>query len=222
MSNILAEAKFGVYELFANIIPGGVLCSYIVFLLTYFNLITYDVVLNIINFKEVFIIMLFSIVSFILGQMIQAWSSIITDIIYKKIGGYPSSKYFDKKDKTFSDYFKDTLKRYLIDNKSIYEKSDSQEIFDLCYTHIVQNKISVRVITFLHMYEFSKNMFGTMLIITISSCLMIIYIQNTTYYIFITAMACFTMLFYHNFVRYGNSFSKEVLRSYYTQLFFKK
>lgn len=219
MSNILNEARFGLYELFANIIPGTIFLMFLVYIGVQINLLTYNNIINIINYNYTLIIIMFTILSFVVGQVLQAWGSLFCYMIYKlQYGGFPSVNILDENKSSFPKHFIKLIKEDVINNLNINDDDyNSQNIFDLCYTYVIQNDISVRVINFLNMFEFSKNMMGTTFIMIIISVFMMK--NNFQFYGLLSVIfSIVTILFYYNFIRYGNSFSNEVLRSYFINM----
>jgi len=101
----------------------------------------------------------FVFLSFILGVAIQALSSPFEKFVFSlSHGGYPSSRLLDASGATFPGDFKRHIRRLVHEQLGVSPNASSQDMFDMCYTYVVQNNISKRVTTFLNMYSFSRNM----------------------------------------------------------------
>jgi len=216
----LDQIIFGVYEVFANIIPGTILLLTIIFVLQKIDILM-DIIPEVSLFFNDFYFIFFFFVAFIFGQGIQSVSSLFEKLINKiKYDGYPSEIYLNENDNTFPKYFKDNIRKKLNESFGTPIDSSSQHIFDLCYTYIIQKNISKRVVQFLHMYTFSRNMMATMLIEAI--IFIILYLYNpSSFYAFIGVLSIiFICMFYQRFSRYAESFAKEVYKSYFIEVIF--
>lgn len=201
------QLYFNLYEIMGNIIPGSMILG------TYFIKVNLRYVYLL---PESLSLMLFIFFAFVIGQALHFISSAIEVVINnKKYGGYPSSQYLLNEDDTFPQYFKDTIRNKLNADYGTPFDSPSQHMFDLCYTYVTQNKISNRVLIFLNMYTFSKNMMVTL---CIEGILLFIwaYVEHSYYVGMFSAISIITTyFFYKRFSRYSTSFAKEVFRSYF-------
>jgi len=211
-SSVLNQTFFGVYEFFANIIPGTlVLVTVAILFWANFSIGSNNSLLT-----EGLLVVVFAFVAFIVGLAIQGASALLEKIINKrKYGGYPSAIYLKKDDNTFPEYFKTRIRDLV--NKKFGTPSDasSSHIFDLCYTYVMQKKISERVPQFLRTYTFSRNMIVTSIV---EAFLMFIYAYNQQQvWLFLGGVGFLVLsfIFYTRFIRYGESFAKEVLRSFF-------
>lgn len=205
--NLFEQIIFGVYEILADILPGTIILG--TFLLK-FNIKYFELLPD--GFSIIFVIFL----AFIIGQVNHCIASVIEwQINKKKSRGYPSSKYLLEEDTTFPTYFKDKIRQNLNQDYGSPLDSSSQHLFDICYTFVTQNKISNRVMIFLNMYTFSRNMMVT---VFLESFFLFIwaYIEYD-YLICLIALLSLgsTYFFYRRFITYSTSFAKEVFRSYF-------
>ena len=94
--SILNQAFFGLYEFFANIIPGSIVLAtaLLVFKFSFFSSNSL--------FSESIEFVLFVLASFILGLALQGLSSLIINLLMKyKYYKYPSTYYLEANDNTF-------------------------------------------------------------------------------------------------------------------------
>lgn len=212
-SDVLSQTFFGVYEFFANIIPGTLVLTTIVILFlpnNPFNIQSNSLV------TESLVVIVFAFVAFVIGLAIQGASASLEKRINKlKHDGYPSSLYLKKEDDTFPEYFKNRI-RDLVNRKfGTPQDASPDHIFDLCYTYVMQKKISERVPQFLRTYTFARNMIVAMAIEAVL-VFSYAYFQQQIWVIFLgLAFFGLSYIFYARFVRYGESFAKEVLRSFF-------
>ncbi len=158
--SILNQAFFGLYEFFANIIPGTIIFSTLILFLQI------DIS-GIGFFPESLQILLFILVAFIIGLTMQALSSLIT-----KGTKYPSKFYLDKDDKVnsvnsswyFPKFMKDDIRKNANEVFGVPIDADSQDVFDACYIYLLQNKVQTRIQTFQHLYTLARCMIATMLV----------------------------------------------------------
>lgn len=211
-SSTLNQTFFGIYEFFANIIPGTLV---LVTILIFFPNLSIDIPNNN-TLTEGLLVVVFAFVAFVIGLAIQGVSAYLEKLINRMKGGYPSSRYLKKDDDTFPEYFKTRIRSLV---KSKFETpidSSSGHVFDLCYTYVMQKKISDRVPQFLRTYTFSRNMIVTM---AIEAILVFIYAYSQQQQIWLALggflFIALSYVFYTRFVRYGESFAKEVLRSFF-------
>lgn len=208
--SLLEQAIFGVYEVFANIIPGFILLITSI-LLIYPSLFEYMT-----EVPESFLFILLFFSSFVLGLALQGLSAMLERIVNKrKYGGYPSTLYLKDNDQTFPEYFKKTIRQAMNKEFGTPLEASPQHIFDLCYAYVIQNKVSTRVATFLRTYTFARNMTVAM-ILEFAICLVgsLWYGQTSIALAGIMALVS-SYLFYKRFLRYSESFAKEVLRSFF-------
>lgn len=206
---------FGLYEVFANIIPGSILLLTIMFFLEKLDYIV-NFYQGIFLTSNSFILTIFFFIAFILGQGIQTLGSILEYNINKyKYNGYPSAQFLKQDDHTFPDYFKEKIRSHINELYSTPKDSSPQHIFELCYTYVIQNEINKRVMQFLNMYTFSRNLMATMII----EAIIFFYLTITLYSVYLLIFTILAIVFiyvsYKRFVRYAESFSKEVYRSYF-------
>jgi len=209
-SDALNQTVFGVYEFFANIIPGTVI------ILTFLYVTGYaSVLLSYTAVSDSIVIVLLVFLAFVIGLAIQGTSAFFEKYINKrKYGGYPSSLYLNENNPTFAKYFKDKIREIAKKKFGVPIDSESNQIFDLCYTYVMQKNISVRVRDFLRTYIFSRNMMVTMII----EAGLFFYLAGQEQQILFVAAGIASIglsyVFYARFLRYGESFAKEVLRSF--------
>jgi len=205
--NIFGQFIFGIYEILSDILPGSILLMTFIFKNDFkqFGML-----------PDSLVILIFFFLAFIIGQINHCIASYLEGYInQKKYGGYPSSILLTEKDGTFPKYFKDAIRHKINANFQTPLDSTSQHIFDICYTFVIQNKLSNRVMIFLNMYTFSRNM---MVAIFIEGIILLIlaYMENNFLIVIISILSFWsTYFFYQRFIRYANSFAKEVFRSYF-------
>jgi len=210
--SILDQAVFGAYEVLANIIPGTVLLITGVLLL-----LPTDLIRNLAAIPEGITLTILLFLAFILGVATQALSAFLeTFVNRKKYGGYPSSLYLKDQDPTFPEYFKDKIRRVLHADYGMPLGSAPGHVFDLCYTYVMQENLSSRVPQFLRTYVFARNLMVTM-IIEAGICLASWPLHQYERWIIFAMLLSLALsyLFYRRFLRYGESFAKEVLKSYF-------
>ncbi len=208
-SEVINQAFFGVYEFFANIIPGTLIlvtCAFLVNLV--FSLSSGPV-------PETILVIFLVFLAFVIGLAIQGASAHLEKYVNKKkYGGYPSSLYLTEANSTFPKYFKEHIRE--LANKKFGTPLDAppSHIFDLCYTYVIQKNVSTRVSNFLRTYTFSRNMIVTMLIE--APLLFFLSIQQQQLWFALAGFASIGLsyVFYKRFLRYGEAFAKEVFRSF--------
>jgi len=208
--NIFEQFIFGIYEVLSDILPGSIL------------LMTFLLKSDLKQFEmlpDSLLILTFIFIAFIIGQIIHCIASDLEGYInQKKYGGYPSSILLSDEDTTFPKYFKDTIRQKVNKNFQTPLDSSSQHIFDICYTFVIQNKLSNRVMIFLNMYTFSRNMMVAMFIEGIILSILAYIEINLLIGLISLLSLCSPYFFYQRFDRYANSFAKEVLRSYFVYI----
>jgi hypothetical protein len=212
-SDVLSQTFFGVYEFFANIIPGTlILVTAAILFLPNFPITIPN---NTLVIESLWVIV-FAFVAFIIGLAIQGASAFLEKRINKrKYGDYPSSVYLTKENDTFPEYFKTRIRNLVNKKFGTPVDATSSHIFDICYTYVMQKNISERVPQFLRTYTFSRNMVVTGVI---EAALLFVYAFNQQQIWFVLGGFGFLVLsyiFYSRFIRYGESFAKEVLRSFF-------
>ena len=209
-TNLFQQVIFGVYEVFADILPGFVLLTTILFF--------YDFTLPSVIPASLYAVF-FVFLAFIIGQVVHCIASVIEGYILRwKYGGYPSTLYMTDNDNTFPQYFKDKIRQQLNRDYGTPPDSRPQHIFDLCYTYVTQNNLSNRVLIFLNMYTFSRNI---MLAVFIEGIFLgtVSYVENNIPLSLISALVIISsFFFYHRFIRYAESFAKEVFKSYFINM----
>lgn len=216
MSNGLwGQTIFGLYEIFANIIPGSILLCTIIYLMEEIGYLVNFYQENILTVNY-FVLTMFFFTAFIIGQSIQALASILENRINKwKYNGYPSEQFLKENDCTFPDYFKDNIRSKVNELYSTPIDSSTQHIFDLCYTYVIQKEKSKRAIQFLNMYTFSRNIMVTMIIEAIIFIVMSIIFYSIYLFLFSILTIIFIYALYKRYVTYSESFAKEVYRSFF-------
>lgn len=208
MPSLVDTSVFGLYEIFSNIIPG------LIVLVTLWGFVesAWHVQIQIPD-SNVFLVF-FVFLSYIVGFAIQALSAPFEKFVLEAHGGYPSSRLLEATDTTFPEDFKKSIRRIAHENLGISGDSTSQQIFDLCYTYLLQKNISKRVTTFLSMYSFSRNMSVAMLVEAI-----VLFIWGGLAFPSLLVLGVVAVglafMFCNRFVRYSLSFAEEVFRSYY-------
>ena len=205
--NPFEQVIFGVYEILSDILPGFILLTTILFF--------YDISIPSSIPTSLHAILLIFL-AFIIGQVIHCISSELERYINRwKYGGYPSALYMTDDDNTFPQYFKDKIRKQLKIDYETPLDSEPQHIFEMCYTYVTQNNISNRVMIFLNMYTFSRNI---MLVILIEG-IFLATVASIKYDVLLGLLATLTLIssffFYHRFITYAESFAKEVFRSYF-------
>jgi hypothetical protein len=206
---MIETSVFGLYEIFSNIMPGLIL------LVTLWEFVGSFWHAPILTLDSNVLLVFFVLLSFILGVAIQALSAPFEKWVFTvRHRGYPSSKLLDADDITFPDDFKKRIRRLVHAHLGISRSSTSQQIFDLCYTYLVQNNISRRVTMFLNMYSFCRNMSVAMLA---EAAVLFIWgaLGFPSLVVFGLLSTVLAFLFYHRSVRYSFSFATEVFRGYY-------
>jgi hypothetical protein len=210
-SDVLSQSFFGVYEFFANIIPGMLLIVTILFTTNSAIALPNGTILN-----ETLLSIIIIFLAFIIGLAIQGISASVEKLVNKKkYGGYPSSLYLTAKDATFPTYFKDRIRELVKKKFGTPTDSSSSHIFDLCYTYVMQKRVSDRVSEFLKTYTFSRNMVVTMMFEAIISFYSAYNLQQVWFIAAGFGSIGLSYIFYKRFLRYGESFAKEVLRSFF-------
>ena len=206
-TNLFQQVIFGVYEVLADILPGFVLLTTILFF--------YDFTLPSVIPTSLYAVF-FVFLAFIIGQVVHCIASEIEGYILRwKYGGYPSTLFIGDGDDTFPQYFKDSIRQQLNLEYGTPLDSEPQHVFDLCYTYVTQNSLSDRVLIFFNMYTFSRNMILTVFIEGVFLALMS-YVKNNAPLCLISSLVIISLyFFYRRFIRYAESFAKEVFRSYF-------
>jgi hypothetical protein len=210
-SDVLSQTFFGVYEFFANIIPGTLIVVTILFMVDFSISLPSNAILE----ESLFLVIL-AFVAFVAGLAVQGISALMEKYINKKrYGDYPSSLYLREEDKTFPSYFKVNIRKLV--NKKFGTPIDASpnHIFDLCFTYVMQKKISERVPQFLRTYTFSRNMIVTMIIEAVFFFYLAYSQQQLWFVIAGLGFVSLSYIFYTRFLRYGESFAKEVFRSFF-------
>ena len=211
--DLLERAAFGVYEIFSNLIPGSLVVMTIA-VSPQFSFLT----LAGNGFLGAFLVLFLVFLSFIVGVVVQALSSSVEKPIFeRKFGGLPSSIMLDPNDSTFPPFFKKEIRQLVKQNLGIPDEASSQNVFELCYTYVIQKGISKRVLQFLSMYYFSRNM---MFVMPIEAFALWTLIPLSALSL-IAGVVCLglSFAFYERFVGYARHFAKEVLRSFYVDMY---
>lgn len=209
--SLLDQAIFGAYEVFANIIPGTVLVTTVILVAGPARILQYVVAL-----PETLLLVLLLFSAFIVGMAIQGLSALLESPINKRrYGGYPSSVYLDDNDRTFPVYFKREFRELVNKQFGTPLETSKHHIFELCYTYVVQKNVSTRVPQFLRTYTFARNMTVTM-ILEAAICLAWSALRAEIWIALPGLLALgSSYLFYKRFIRYSESFAKEVYRSFF-------
>jgi len=211
--DLIERAAFGVYEIFSNLIPGSLVVMTVAVSpqFSFLNLAAN-------GFLGGFFVLFLIFLSFIVGVAVQELSSLIEKPIFKrKYGGLPSSVMLDPSDSTFPPFFKEEIRQLAKQNLGIPEEASSQNVFELCYTYVIQKGISKRVLQFLSMYYFSRNM---MLVMPIEAFILWVLVPPSALSL-LAGVVCLglSLAFYERFVGYARHFAKEVLRSFYVDMY---
>lgn len=211
-TDVLNQTFFGIYEFFANIIPGTVVLLTILLMVdSQFFLPSSNTIIT----DGVFVVV-FAFLAFIIGLAIQGISSSIEKFMNnKKYGGYPSSLYLKEADNTFPKYFKNSIRDITKEKFGTPADAPDDHIFDLCYSYVMQNKVSERVPQFLRTYTFSRNMMVTVVIEAPFFFFMAYQQQQIWFLMAGLGFLSLSYVFYKRFLRYGESFAKEVFRSFF-------
>jgi hypothetical protein len=225
--NVLNQAFFGLYEFFANIIPGVIVTTT---LILFFQNTTFS---GNSLFSETLQIFLFIIMSFIIGLTMQALSSILTRSV-----PYPSKFYLEKDDNPksswyFPQFMKDIIRKRANQMFDTPINAPSQEVFDTCLICLLQNKVQTRIQTFQHLYTLARCMISTMIVesiifmgLSFHSRLLAgsflrpfavsVSFQIDSFYMFIALGAIgLAVVFLGLFKTYQKVYAKEVLKSFY-------
>jgi hypothetical protein len=202
--NVLSQAFFGLYEFFANIVPGTIVLSTLIlmFKVTLFSSSSF--------FSESIQFLLFILSAFIIGLALQALSSRLT-----KGTKYPSEHYLEAGHPTIPEYMKNDIRMSANQMFGIPMEAKPQEIFDVCYIYLLQNKITTRLQTFLYAYTLARCMIATMLA---ESLLFAVWFYfNLEPLLLVTALFSIplALVFKDLFLNYQKAFAKEVLRSFF-------
>lgn len=215
--NILSQAFFGLYEFFANIVPGTIILATIVLM--------FQVTLFSTNglFSESLQLLLFVLIAFIIGLAMQALSSLITKNVE-----YPSKHYLEIDDKGgpsayyFPDYMKKDIRKSANQMFGTPQDASSQDVFDACYIYLLQNKVTTRLQTFLYAYTLARSMIATLIVeFALFLSWSLINPQSFSYrfepLFLLTALAAIalTKVFNGLFHNYQKAFAKEVLKSFF-------
>lgn len=229
-SEVLDKTVFGLREIFSHLIPGTI----ILFTALLFSRSIFHI--QLVGIPDVFLAILLTFASFVLGVPLDGVSVPFEDRIFRrKFKGPPSSILLSESDQgvpkflKFPQSFKKDIRRKIHEKFGIPEDADGQHMFDMCYTYIMQNKISDRVEQFLNMYSFARNMIVAMLI---ESAVLVTWavlkmralfprpvLSSTSTWLFAGALISIVLayLFYRRFLRYAYSFATEVFRSFYVE-----
>ena len=210
-SSILNNTIFGAYEIFGNLIPGTIVLTTII------SFAGFSLEANLANSTLIpsdFIILFLIFLSYVLGVAIQGIAAKIEMLIYKWVKNYPSKVLLTNENKTFPDSFKQKVKNVAIQKFGVTDNDPPQHIFDLCYTFLIDRKVSTRVVSFLNLFNFSRNIMTTMWIEALILFLWSAVSKNLL--IALSALLCIVLsyVFYLRFQAYGESFAKEVFRSF--------
>ncbi len=210
-SDVFNQTYFGIYEFFANLIPGTLMILPILIAVDFSSFLSGNTLVT-----ETLLVIAVAFMAFVVGLAIQSVSALMEKYINKKkYGGYPSSLYLTDKDETFPMYFKSAIREILNNKFGTPMNSSPKHMFDLCYTFVMQNKVSERVPQFLRTYTFSRNMMVTMIIESVFTFYLAYSRQNIWLAITGFVLVGMSYAFYSRFLRYGESFAKEVLRSFF-------
>ena len=169
-----------------------------------------------ISAPDLVLVVLFFFLAFIIGVALQGLSAWVEDVVNRRrYGGYPSILYLEDGDPTFPKYFKDRIRQLASEAFGTPTGSAPQHIFDLCYSYVVQRHVSDRVLSFLHTYTFARNMMVTTTIA--GAILLVLAFHRGQMILALLGLISFGLsyLFYRRFLRYAQSFAKEVLRSFF-------
>ncbi len=213
-SEIFGQSAFGVYEVLSNIVPGSVIVATgFIFYLSVSHLSTQEIAL-----PDIFLSLLLVFLSFIVGVAIQGLSAHFERWIFLRTHReQPSKTLLDSGNEVFPAHFKSQLLELAQKRLRAPKDSDPQHVFDLCYSYVIQKGIGSRVALFLSMYSFSRNMTVAMLLepILLISWALFVPTYSSWLAVLVLGSLALAYLFYERFLRYSNSFAKEVYRSFY-------
>jgi hypothetical protein len=205
----IKNLKASIYDILGYFLPG--LLVILVLILLFLN---YDVKYLFEEIKRLSTteIMLAIIIAYIIGHLIQSISNILENIflklpLLKYISGAPSYQYLSESNKFYSNEFK---KLIINAAKEIFKSENlkEKELFNLCYSLILQKGETYRIELFVSLYGFYRGLSYSCLI---SSILFFIY-HN---FILAIAFVIFTILFLQRYKRFKSYFEDYVYRDFY-------
>jgi hypothetical protein len=221
------QAVFGLYEFFANIIPGMIvlISVLILFPFAFPALGSFS--------SEAIFLLFFTVLSFVIGLILQAMSWYLTTSasmpskFYLKKGNIEHDPWF------FPEYMKENIRKYANQMFCTPLDAPSQDVFDACVIYLHQNKVQSRVQTFQNMYTLSRCLVAAMgaeaLVLFFSAfriklsagpslntpLFLTYHLQFEWLFLFGILGALFlARVFYILFERYQKAYAKEVLKSF--------
>jgi hypothetical protein len=205
----IKNLKASIYDIFGYFLPGLLVMFVLILLFLNYNVKYLFEEIKRLSTTE---IMLAIIIAYIIGHLIQSISNILENIFLKLpflkyISGAPSYQYLSESNKFYSDEFK---KLIINAAKEIFKSENlkEKELFNLCYSLILQKGETYRIELFVSLYGFYRGLSYSCLI---SSILFFIY-HN---FILAIAFVIFTILFLQRYKRFKSYFEDYVYRDFY-------
>ena len=205
----IKNLKASIYDILGYFLPGLLFMFALILLSLNYNV---EYLFEEIKRLSTTEIMLAIIIAYIIGHLIQSISNILENIflklpLLKYISGAPSYQYFSESNKFYSDEFK---KLIINAAKEIFKSENlkEKELFNLCYSLILQKGETRRIELFVSLYGFYRGLSYSCLI---SSILFFIY-HN---FILAIAFVIFTILFLQRYKRFKSYFEDYVYRDFY-------
>ncbi len=209
MSEKLAE-KFELYDVLGVIIPGLVSVGFI-YAFSYWT--GHNITIP--TMPDALQVFVLAAVAIVLGQAIQALSSILEPFYYWTWGGKPSDRAMQGRTKRISpalaNEIKGRFKTYIVQGAN-REVSDN-EIF-LCALSICTHKSLGRVARFNSLYAYHRALTTLLLVATVATLLIIIFVEPRppmAWRIFFIEFGV-TLLFWYRTKQRGHYFSDEVVK----------
>lgn len=133
--------KFNLYDLLGYIVPGTLVC---ILLILFFNRVLGISSLTLESFQSFGESLIFLIVAYFVGQLVQARANVVEEKEIRSWGGWFSQQFLRDSDGHYGTDFKkklkNSIKEYFDIDVSAKESGDKeyQEAFNLCYSLIVQ------------------------------------------------------------------------------------
>jgi uncharacterized membrane protein YbhN (UPF0104 family) len=205
----IKNLKASIYDILGYFLPGLLVILVLILLFLNYNVKFLFEEIKRLSTTEIFLAI---IIAYIIGHLIQSISNILENIfsklpLLKYISGAPSYQYLSESNKFYSNEFK---KLILDAAKDIFKSENlkEKELFNLCYSLILQKGETYRIELFVSLYGFYRGLLYSCLI---SSILFSMY-RN---FILAIAFVIFAILFLQRYKRFRSYFEDYVYRDFY-------
>ena len=204
---------FTSYDFFGYIFPGAIILSTLTFSYNLLKFVPSTDLTGLIVEAALFLGL-----SYIIGHVVQALAMLVDKkLVYQFLAKFPSSVLLLDENTHFSSQFKMKLRGLVLTSFNLPPEIEHQEMFNLCYTFVMQKEITTRVERFLGLYGFTRGLsfsfFFSALIL--STNMILTQIMSIDIFILTISMILLAILFLNRHLAFGTRFVDAVYRDFY-------